>query len=227
MDLMQLIEAIQRPDIEITMLETIFVGVIISLLSMVVVVIVLFMIAIMITIINRPEKQPALAAAAAPVATAPQPIVPAKAVASTEIKKPQIEKRIRRGGNPDMIKTYYVTVNGNTYDVEVEEVPQTGEARATPAPRPVAAPVAAVPTPAPQPVPVSTGGTNIESPMPGMIRAVRVKVGDAVKNGQVLVVLEAMKMENEIIATCDGTVASVQVSEGASINAQDVLVVIS
>ena len=127
-----------------------------------------------------------------------------------------------------MIKKYNITVNGNTYEVDVEEVRSNS---ASSAPRPVVAPIAQPQVqsvkPKVQPTPQASsvqGGDVINAPMPGTINAVKVNVGDSVKKGQVLLILEAMKMENEIMAPNDGVVASVSVSKGASVNAGDVLV---
>ncbi len=122
---------------------------------------------------------------------------------------------------------YVVTLNGKNYEVEVTETDavllNVSEATA-----PVAAPVAA---PAPAAVPAaaaapSASGTNVPSPMPGTILSVNVAAGQAVKSGEVLLVLEAMKMENDIVAPCDGTVKQVLVSKGSTVNTDDVLVVI-
>ena len=116
------------------------------------------------------------------------------------------------------MKNYRITVNGTAYDVAVEEL----AAGAAPAPvAQVAAPVAAAPAPAAK----STGAGSIKvaSPMPGKILDVKTKVGDAVKKGQVLLILEAMKMENEVVAPEDGTVASVDVAVGAMVEAGDTL----
>ena len=129
---------------------------------------------------------------------------------------------------------YKVTLNGRTYEVEVEHgkaiLLDEYEAIA-PAPvaaAPVAAPAAAAPAAAAPAAPVVTGaGEAVNAPMPGNILKVNVKAGDAVKEGQVLVVLEAMKMENEIMAPKDGTVAQVVVSKGASVNTGDALIVIA
>ena len=109
-----------------------------------------------------------------------------------------------------------VTVNGVVYQVKIEnnEVVNAVPASAQPA----AAPVAAAPvSPAAPAAPAAGAGKPVNSPLPGVIVAVKVKVGDAVKNGQVVAVLEAMKMENEIQAEFDGVVTSVNVSQGDSI----------
>lgn len=109
-----------------------------------------------------------------------------------------------------------VTVNGVVYQVKIEN---NEVINAVPASvQPAAAPVAAAPvSPAAPAAPASGAGKPVNSPLPGVIVAVKVKVGDAVKNGQVVAVLEAMKMENEIQAEFDGVVTSVNVSQGDSI----------
>ncbi|WAJ22708.1 biotin/lipoyl-containing protein [Lacrimispora xylanolytica] len=122
------------------------------------------------------------------------------------------------------MKNYTITVNGNVYAVTVEEgITQAAVARtvaAAPAPvaaapAPAAAPVAAAPAPA---APAgSQGSVTVPAPMPGKILGVKVSVGQAVKKGDVLVILEAMKMENEIVAPSDGTVASINVSNGDAV----------
>lgn len=117
------------------------------------------------------------------------------------------------------MKNYTITVNGNVYEVTVEEG-FTGKASA-PAARP-AAPAAAPAAPAPAPAPAApapaaapaAGSITVSAPMPGKILGVKTSVGAAVKKGQVILILEAMKMENEIVAPEDGTVASVNVSVG-------------
>ena len=118
------------------------------------------------------------------------------------------------------MKRYSVTVNGVVYDVAVEEL----DGAAAPAP---AAPVAApAPAAAPKAAPVA-GGKPVNAPMPGNILAVNVKVGDKVEKGAVLCILEAMKMENEIMAPEAGTVAAVNVTKGATVQSGDVLVTLS
>ena len=114
------------------------------------------------------------------------------------------------------MKQLKVTVNGTTYDVCVEEV---GEVASAPV---VSAPVATAPVAAP--APVSAEGESICAPMPGTILSVAVSAGNSVKKGDVLCVLEAMKMENEIYAPRDGVVASVTVSKGEAVDSGKVLV---
>ena len=127
---------------------------------------------------------------------------------------------------------YKVTLNGRTYEVEVEAgkamLLAEYEAVAPAAPA-AAAPVAAAPAAAPAAAaaPVVTGaGDAVNAPMPGNILKVNVKAGEAVKAGTVLVVLEAMKMENEIMAPKDGTVTQVLGSKGATVDTGAPLVVI-
>ncbi|RHR01639.1 biotin/lipoyl-binding protein [Clostridium sp. AF20-17LB] len=117
------------------------------------------------------------------------------------------------------MKNYTITVNGNVYEVTVEEG-FTGAASApkAAAPAPKAAPAAA-PKAAPQaaPAPAAAGSVAVTAPMPGKILGVKASAGQAVKRGQVLLILEAMKMENEIVAPQDGTVASINVAVGDSV----------
>jgi len=129
---------------------------------------------------------------------------------------------------------YKVTLNGKTYEIEVEAgkamLLAEYEAVAPAAPAaPAAAPVAAAPAAAaPAAAPVVTGaGEPVNAPMPGTILKVNVSAGQAVKAGDVLCVLEAMKMENDITAPKDGTVSQVVTSKGASVNSGDPLVVIA
>ena len=123
------------------------------------------------------------------------------------------------------MKTYNITVNGVTYVVNVEEVAAGSAPVATPAaaPAPVAKPAAA-PAPAKQ---GSAGATAVKAPMPGNIMKINAKVGAAVKKGDVLIVLEAMKMENDICAPADGTVASIEVAQGATVETDAVLVTLN
>ena len=113
------------------------------------------------------------------------------------------------------MKKYRVNVNGTVYEVELEEM--SGAAAAAPAAAPVAAPA---------PAAAPAGGEQITSPMPGNILSVNVAVGDAVKKGDVLMILEAMKMENEIMCPCDGKVVSVNVTKGATVESGALLCVI-
>ena len=124
------------------------------------------------------------------------------------------------------MKTYNITVNGVTYVVDVEEVSASAAAPSAPTAPKAAAPAA--PKAAPKAAaPIAAGGTAVKAPMPGNIMKINVKAGDAVKKGDVLVVLEAMKMENDICAPADGTVASVVVSQGATVETDAVLVTLN
>ena len=117
-----------------------------------------------------------------------------------------------------------VNVNGVDYNVEIE-----GGAAPVVAPvaAPVAAPAAAPATPAPAPAAAPAGGKSIVSPLPGVIISVDVKEGQAVKRGQKVSVIEAMKMENEILAEFDGTVTAIHVSKGDSVLEDAKIVTIS
>ena len=126
---------------------------------------------------------------------------------------------------------YKVTLNGRTYEIEVE----AGKAMlldeyeaiapSAPAAAPVAAPAAAPAAAAPAAPAVTGAGEAVTAPMPGNILKVNVKTGDAVKAGTVLCVLEAMKMENEIMAPKDGTVTQVLVQKGSTVDTGAPLVV--
>ena len=126
-----------------------------------------------------------------------------------------------------MLKNYRVTVNGTSYDVVVEELDDAaaGAVRtmpAAPAPTPTPAAPAAAPAPAPA-APKAGAGTPVKAPMPGNILDVKVKTGDKVAANDVVVILEAMKMENEIVTPVGGTVTSVVVSKGQTGNSDDIL----
>lgn len=132
------------------------------------------------------------------------------------------------------MKKFNITVNGKAYEVEVEEVggvaspvqrtaPRAAAPAASSAPAPAAAPKAPAPAAA---APIAEGGEKVVSPMPGTIFDIKVAVGDTVSQGDVLLILEAMKMENEIMAPAGGKVLSINVNKGASVNSGDVLVVI-
>ncbi|MCX7025755.1 MAG: biotin/lipoyl-binding protein [Spirochaetes bacterium] len=117
------------------------------------------------------------------------------------------------------MKKYKVTVNGQQYDVSVEEL---GGVSAPLAPTAAAAPPLVSPAaPAAPAAPAVTGSGTIRAPMPGTVISVRVSVGQAVKRGDVILILEAMKMENEICATMDGVVSALRVQAGASVNTGD------
>lgn len=119
------------------------------------------------------------------------------------------------------MKNYRITVNGNVYDVTVEEA---GSAPMTSAPSACAAVPKAAPAPKAAPTASgSQGAVKINAPMPGKVLSVKASAGAAVTKGQVIMILEAMKMENEIVAPQDGTIASIDVSEGASVEAGTVL----
>ena len=127
------------------------------------------------------------------------------------------------------MKKYSVNVNGTDYEITLEEV--TGAEASKPSapvaqPAPAAAPAPAEAPAAPAATAAPAGGEQILSPMPGNILNVNVKVGDAVKKGQVLLILEAMKMENEIMAPKDGTITSVNVQNGSTVESGALLVTI-
>ena len=127
---------------------------------------------------------------------------------------------------------YVVTLNGKNYEVEVTEseavITNITSAPAAAAPVAVAAPapVAAAPAAAPAPVAVAGDGGKVTAPMPGNILNVNVSAGQAVKKGDVMFILEAMKMENEIVAPEDGTVKQILAQKGATVDTDEVLAVI-
>lgn len=123
---------------------------------------------------------------------------------------------------------YKVTLNGKTYEVEVEETDAVlvSVSDAVPAAAPPAAPAAPAPV-APAPAaPAAADGFKVLAPMPGTILAMNVAVGQAVKTGEILLVLEAMKMENEITAPSDGIVKQILVQKGSTVDTDAALVVI-
>ncbi|MBO7195885.1 MAG: acetyl-CoA carboxylase biotin carboxyl carrier protein subunit [Clostridia bacterium] len=125
------------------------------------------------------------------------------------------------------MKKYNITVNGTTYEVVVEEV--NGSSSHAPVySSPVATAAPAATSSAPKTSSATTSGANtVVAPMPGTVLDIKVSVGQAVKKGEVICVLEAMKMENDIPAPCDGVIASVNVQKGATLAANDVIVSIN
>ncbi len=115
------------------------------------------------------------------------------------------------------MKNLRITVNGTAYDVQVEELGSTASAPVAAAPAPTAAP-----TPAPA-APANAGGVEVTAPMPGTVVRIEVAAGDAVKAGQDLIFIEAMKMETPVKAAQDGTVASINVAKGESVDTGKVL----
>lgn len=135
------------------------------------------------------------------------------------------------------MKKFKVTVNGKAYEVEVEEM--GGAPAAAPAPQAAAAPAQAAPAApaAPPPAPAATpapavggpipeGAITVKAPMPGKISALKAEAGKAVKRGDIILVLEAMKMQNDITATADGTLHEIRVNPGDNVKTGDVLAVI-
>lgn len=139
------------------------------------------------------------------------------------------------------MKTFKVTVDNQTYTVQVEEIAEDSNKEAVkPSTNPGIQAAAPSPAPAPQkeaaatkqeeaakPAPASGGGYSLKAPMPGSVLEVKVSVGDSVDDGDVLLVLEAMKMENELTASQPGTVSEVKVKKGDSVNSGDPLIVLS
>lgn len=122
-----------------------------------------------------------------------------------------------------------VSVNGIPFEVELKEPIRASHMPKRPTVKPAAAPAAAAPVAAPKaekPAAAAAAGTKIKAPLPGTITEMKVKVGDTVKNGDTVVVLEAMKMQNNIEAECDGTVTSVLVNPGDTVMEGDTLITI-
>lgn len=131
------------------------------------------------------------------------------------------------------MRKFRVVVNGTTYEVDIEEITDGGgdlTASARPAAQPAASPLvgpAAQVRKSAAPAPAENGGRgSVVAQMPGTIVAIRVSQGEEVKRGQTLVILEAMKMENEVVAPYDGTVLELKVEKDGSVNAGDVLVIL-
>lgn len=133
-----------------------------------------------------------------------------------------------------MLRKFKISVDGKEYLVEMEEIGGTPAPAAAPSPSPAiapaSAPVAEVPAePSPAPTPASSapaGADALAAPMPGTILKVLVNVGDSVSENQPLMILEAMKMENEIVASSAGTVSAIHVSPGQTVNPGDGLITI-
>ena len=132
-----------------------------------------------------------------------------------------------------MSNKYRVVVDGTAYTVEVESL-GAGAAMPAPVAAPAAAPAPAAPAaPAPAPAapaapaPVAEGANTVTAPMPGKILSLKVNVGDTVNNGDLVLLLEAMKMETEVFATASGKVTEIRVKGGDSVNTGDVLMVIA
>ena len=128
---------------------------------------------------------------------------------------------------------YVVTLKDKTYEVEVEEgeamILDEYEVKAPAAAAPAAAPAAAAPAaaaPAAAAPAVTASGTTVEAPLPGNVLSIKVSQGDAVKEGDVLLIIEAMKMENEVAAPCDGSVQQIVASVGQMVSTGDALIVI-
>lgn len=133
------------------------------------------------------------------------------------------------------MRKFMINVNGNSYEVEVEEIkdgvvsapaPATKVAPPKVAQPKAVAPKAVAPKAASAPVDVPAGATTVNAPMPGTILSVNVSAGDLVKKGEVLCILEAMKMENEIMSPVDGTVTSVGINQGDAVSTGQVLIVL-
>ncbi len=129
------------------------------------------------------------------------------------------------------MKKFNIKVNGKSYEVEVEEIggasfvpqaPAAGQAASAVTPSETKAASSNAPATS-----GAKGAIEVKAPMPGTINAINVKVGDTIKKGQVIAILEAMKMENEIMADADATVSSVNVSQGQSVNTGDIIVTLN
>lgn len=119
------------------------------------------------------------------------------------------------------MKNYTITVNGNVYEVTVEEGTSAGAAAPRAAAAPKAAPAVPVAAAAPKAAAPAgaAGSVAVTAPMPGKILGIKAQAGQSVQKGEAIIVLEAMKMENEIVAPSDGTIASINVAVGDSVEA--------
>ncbi len=127
------------------------------------------------------------------------------------------------------MKSYRITVNGNVYDVQVEETNRASAptpAKATATATPSAAPASA-PATGSAPAPATGSGTKVPAPMPGTVLDIKVNVGDKVSANQVVAILEAMKMENDIVTPVAGTVTAVNASKGQTVNSGDALITVA
>lgn len=115
------------------------------------------------------------------------------------------------------MKTYKVKVNGKLYEVQLEEVTENNESISAPAP---------ASAPASAPAPLASGSAVIEAPIAGKVLSVKVNVGDVVKKGQLVAVIEAMKLENEIFSSSEGTVKEIRATVGATVNNKDALIIL-
>lgn len=122
------------------------------------------------------------------------------------------------------MKRFLIKINGKTYDAEVEVVGTSASAPVA-APAPAAAPHAAAPAPAAAPAtaPAAGGPANVTSPLPGTVLRLCKNTGDAVAAGEVVMIVESMKMENEVVAPEGGRIASIAVAAGSAINTGDLL----
>lgn len=122
------------------------------------------------------------------------------------------------------MKRFLIRINGKTYDAEVEVVGTSASAPvAAPAAAPAVAPAAAPAAPAPAAAPAAGGPANVTSPLPGTVLRLCKNTGDSVAAGEVVMIVESMKMENEVVAPEAGRIASIAVAAGSAINTGDLL----
>lgn len=146
------------------------------------------------------------------------------------MEKPVQEKDRKQIQEEPMLRAYRVNVNGKSYEVEVEEIGGAQAVAAAPVQaKPAPTPVAPAPTPKPEPTPApapttSASGEFVEAPMPGTIVDIKVKVGDSVKEGDLVAVIEAMKMETDLYSTKTGVVKAINAGKGAQVNTGDPII---